>query len=287
MTSPLYGSHREDYRRATEEFPIFQRAGLRFLRRMAYAGTAGFGGVGARVDFLQHTLRAFGMPRTYLPQVIKQMRSIGVASLPLTAIVAAFIGAVISLQTRYQLFSGVQLSVVGLIVRQTIVLELGPLLTGLVLTGRVGARMTAEIGTMRVTEQIDALETLAFDPVAYLVVPRIIAGILMLPLLVVFADAVGVGLALATSILATDVTVSQFAEGLRLSFSVFQIFYSLLKATLFGAAISFLCAYEGYTADVGAEGVGRSTASAVVITSVAILVLDALTAVILAPMLQG
>jgi phospholipid/cholesterol/gamma-HCH transport system permease protein len=282
MTSPLYGSHRE-----TDEFPIFQRAGLRFLRRMGAAGMAVFGGIGARVDFLIQMLRSLGEVRTFAPQVIQQMRSIGLQSLPLTAIVAAFIGSVIALQTRYQLFPGVQLSVVGLIARQMIVLELGPLLTGLVLTGRVGARMTAEIGTMRVTEQIDALETLAYNPVAYLVVPRVIAATLMLPLLVVFADAVGVGLAFFTSIFATDVTWNQFSEGLRLSFSTFQVFYSLFKATIFGAAISFLCSYEGYTADVGAEGVGRSTASAVVITSVAILVLDALTAVLLAPMLQG
>lgn len=282
MTSPLYGSHRE-----TDEFPMFQRAGLRFLRRMAAAGMAVFGGIGGRVDFLLQMLRALPEVRTYAPQVIPQMRSIGLQSLPLTAIVAAFIGSVIALQTRYQLFPGVQLSVVGLISRQMIVLELGPLLTGLVLTGRVGARMTAEIGTMRVTEQIDALETLAYNPVAYLVVPRVIAATLMLPLLVVFANAVGVGLAFFTAIFATDVTWNQFAEGLRLSFSTFQVFYSLLKATIFGVAISFLCSYEGYTADVGAEGVGRSTASAVVITSVAILVLDALTAVLLAPMLQG
>jgi phospholipid/cholesterol/gamma-HCH transport system permease protein len=282
MTAPLYGSHRE-----TDEFPMFQRAGLRFLRKMANAGMATFGGIGARVDFVRQLIIALQFPRTYGPQIVRQMHSIGVASLPLTAIVAAFIGSVIALQTRYQLFPGVQLSVVGLIVRQTIVLELGPLLTGLVLTGRVGARMTAEIGTMRVTEQIDALETLGYNPIAFLVVPRVIAGTIMLPLLVVFADAVGVMLGFFTAIFATDVTWNQFSEGLRLSFSVFQVFYSLLKATIFGLAISFLCSYEGYTADVGAEGVGRSTAAAVVITSVMILILDALTAVMLAPMLQG
>src|SRR5205807_1086836 len=151
----------------------------------------------------------------------------------------------------------VQLSVVGLISRQMIVLELGPLLTGLVLTGRVGARMTAEIGTMRVTEQIDALETLAYDPVAYLVVPRLIAAIFMLPVLVVFANAVGVAIAFVTSVFATDVTLQDFEEGLRLSYSHFQVFYSLLKATIFGAAIAFLCSYEGYITEVGAEGVGR------------------------------
>ena len=276
-----------DYR-ATTEFPMVQRAGLRFLRRMAALGVAIFAGIGKRAYFLSSATAALWRePRTYLPLVMPHMRSIGVDSLALTAIVAAFIGSVIALQTRYQLFPGVQLSVVGLIARQTIVLELGPLLTGLVLTGRVGARMTAEIGTMRVTEQIDALETLAYDPVAYLIVPRLIAATLMLPILVIFANAVGVSVAFFTAIFATDVSWSDFSSGLRIAFNMFQIFYSLLKATIFGAAIAFFCAYEGYVTEVGAEGVGRSTARAVVMTSVAILVLDAFIAALFAPRLQG
>jgi phospholipid/cholesterol/gamma-HCH transport system permease protein len=283
VSAPLYGSHRE-----TEEFPILAREGFLFLRRMSRVGTKVFGGVGSRVLFLWETLRALMLDaRTYLPLTARQMYAIGVGSLPLTAIVAAFIGSVIALQTRYQLFPGVVLSVVGLISRQMIILELGPLLTGLVLTGRVGARMTAEIGTMRVTEQIDALETLAYNPIAYLVVPRVLAGIFMLPLLVIFANAVGIMTAFLTSVYATDVTWQQFSEGLRLAYAPFQVFYSLLKATMFGGAIALLCSYEGYHADVGAEGVGRSTAKAVVVTSVAILVLDALTATLLAPQLQG
>ena len=273
--------------RPTSTFPVVQRSGIRFFRKITRAFTSAFGGVGKRAYFLRDTFRALAEPATYLPQTIKQMYNIGVGSVPLTVIVAAFIGSVIALQTRYQLFPGVQLSVVGLISRQMIILELGPLLTGLVLTGRVGARMTAEIGTMRVTEQIDALETLAWDPMAYLVVPRIIAALLMLPVLVVFANLVGVGTAFVTARFATDVTPREFREGLLLAFTPFQIAYSLIKSTMFGGAIAFLCAYEGYNADAGAEGVGKSTASAVVITSVAILVLDALTATILANRLQG
>lgn len=279
----MFGTHRE-----TSEFPVMKRTGFLFLRKMSNLGLAIFGGIGLRVYFIWEAVRALFLDwRTWVPLTAQQMYAIGVGSLPLTAIVAAFIGSVIALQTRYQLFPGVVLSVVGLISRQMIILELGPLLTGLVLTGRVGARMTAEIGTMRVTEQIDALETLAYNPIAYLVVPRVLAGIIMLPLLVIFANAVGIGAAMLTSVYATDVSVQQFGEGLRLSYAPFQVFYSLLKATMFGAAISILCSYEGYVTDVGAEGVGRSTAKAVVVTSVAILVLDALTATLLAPQLQG
>jgi phospholipid/cholesterol/gamma-HCH transport system permease protein len=249
---------------------------LGFLRR-----------IGQRAYFMRDIGRAFRDPKTYGPELFRQMRNIGVESFPLAAIVAAFIGAVTAFQTRYQLFGGVQLSVVGLISRQSIILELGPLLTGLVLTGRVGARITAEIGTMRVTEQIDALETLAYDPIAYLVVPRLIAALVMVPVLTILADAVGVGTAMLTAVTATDLTAADFSAGLRLSFTPFQIVYSIIKATIFGGAIAFFCSYEGYTANVGAEGVGRSTAQAVVVTSVAILVLDALTALLLAPYLQA
>jgi phospholipid/cholesterol/gamma-HCH transport system permease protein len=176
----------------------------------------------------------------------------------------------------------VQLSVLGLLVRGSIVLELGPLLTALVLTGRVGARMTAEIGTMRVTEQIDALETLAFDPVAYLAVPRILAALVMLPALTIIANFAAIFTAWLTLLMATPVTTQDYIIGLRLSFVPFQIIYGLIKACFFGGAIAFVCSYEGYVTGAGAEGVGRSTARAVVFASVSILVLDALIAAALA-----
>jgi len=118
-------------------------------------------------------------------------------------------------------------------------------------------------------------------------VPRLLAATFMLPILVVLADAVGVGSGYAIAVMATDITGLDFKEGLRLAFGPFQVVYGLLKATMFGAAIAQVCAYEGYITEAGAEGVGRSTARAVVITSVVILVLDALTAALLAPFLQA
>ncbi|MBA3890265.1 MAG: ABC transporter permease [Gemmatimonadaceae bacterium] len=272
--------------RPTEAFPVVQRTGIRFFRRVTNTVGGLFAETGRRGYFLRDIARAFGDPATYVPETIRQMRRIGVDSLPLTVIVAAFIGGVVALQTRYQLFPGVELSIVGLATRMVHVLELGPLLTALVLTGRVGARMTAEIGTMRVTEQIDALETLAYDPVAFLVVPRLLACLVMLPVLTIFADAVGVYSGYLVGTKVTAIPSADFIEGLRLGFTPFQIVYSLLKAFFFGAAIAFNCAYEGYNTTAGAEGVGRATARAVVITSVVILVIDALTAVVLAPLLQ-
>jgi phospholipid/cholesterol/gamma-HCH transport system permease protein len=279
MTTPLE-------RRPTETFPVPARVGIRFFRKMSRAQNI-FGQVGQRAFFVKDIVRGLTEPRTWLAEMLHQMRVIGVDSIPLTALVAAFIGAVIAMQTKAQLFAGVEQSVVGFATRQTIILEMGPLLTGLVLTGRVGARMTAEIGTMRVTEQIDALETLAYDPVAYLIVPRVLAATIMLPFLVIIADFVGLVSGYFAAITLAGMTAQDFSEGLRLAFTKFQVFYSLLKATLFGLAISVMGSYEGYITGAGAEGVGRSTSSAVVITSVVILVLDMITASALSPYLTG
>jgi phospholipid/cholesterol/gamma-HCH transport system permease protein len=272
-------------RRPTGSFPLHQRAAMSFFRPIGRWTAKFFGHIGARLYFLLDIFRALTEVRTYAPLTIGQMRNIGVDSLPLVGIVAAFIGAVTAYQTTYQLFPGIQFTVVGWITRQSIVLELGPLLTALVLAGRVGARMTAEIGTMRVTEQIDALETLAYDPIAYLVVPRVISGLTMVPLLTIMAIGIGIAAGGLTVVTATDVRMLDYTTGLHLTFIPFQVYYALIKATLFGMSISLICSYEGYITETGAEGVGRSTARAVVISSVVILLLDALTALYLAPKL--
>lgn len=282
----MTGPRRPTLSLETSQYPIVQRTSIRFFRRITRFWMATFRDIGKRTYFFRDIARGFGDPATYVPETIRQMKNIGVDSVPLTVIVAAFIGAVIAYQTRYQLLPGVQLSIIGLASRLMVVLELGPLLTGLVLTGRVGGRMTAEIGTMRVTEQIDALETLAYDPVAFLIVPRLLAAMVMLPTLVVLADATGLTSAYLVSIKLTDVTAADFITGLRLGFGTFQVVYSLFKAFLFGLAIALVCSYEGYITEAGAEGVGRATARAVVITSTTILVLDALTTGVLAPFLQ-
>jgi phospholipid/cholesterol/gamma-HCH transport system permease protein len=275
-------------RRDTGSFPVPIRATIKVARPASQLTTGLVAGIGKRAYFALECWRGFlREPATYLPEIVRHMKAIGVDSVPLTVAVAAFIGSVIALQTRYQIFPGIQLSVVPFISRQMITLEMAPLLTALVLTGRVGAKMTAEIGTMRVTEQIDALETLAYDPVAYLVVPRVLAALAMLPVLTIVANAIGLTSATLTSLLATDLKAWHISEGMRLSFDTFQLTYGLIKAFFFGGAISFLSAYEGYNAGAGAEGVGQSTAKAVVIGCVAVLILDSLTAVLLAPYLQG
>ncbi len=277
MTTPnqaIAARPRARARRRRYSFPL--------SRRTARAARAFLQGVGARGYFARDIGRAVGEPRTWLAESIRQMRGMGVDSLPLVLVVSAFLGGVTAFQSYYQLFAGVQLSVLGLLVRGSIVLELGPLLTALVLCGRVGARMTAEIGTMRVTEQIDALETLAYDPVAFLALPRVLAAFVMFPVLVVIANATAIVVAWMTLLVATPVTSQDYVTGLRLSFTPFQAIYGLIKAFFFGGAVAFFCSYEGYVTGAGAEGVGRSTARAVVIGSMAILVLDAVIAAALA-----
>ncbi len=255
--------------------------------RVARAAQGVSAGIAQRGYYFRDMLRALGEPGTWGAETVRQMRGIGVDSLPLVVIVAGFLGAVTGFQAYYQLFAGVQLSVLGLLVRGSLILELGPLIVAIVLAGRVGARMTAEIGTMRVTEQIDALETLAYDPVAYLGLPRFLASLVMVPALVLLANFAAVVAAWLTLLAATPVTSVDYVTGLQLGFKPFQVVYGLIKAFFFGGAIAFVCSYEGYVTEAGAEGVGRSTARAVVFASVSILVLDALVAAALARYVAG
>ena len=213
--------------------------------------------------------------------LVLQMARLGVASLPIALFNAAFTGIVLALQASYTFTGAVPLYFVGTLVGKTMILELGPVLTGLALAGRVGANIAAEIGTMRVTEQIDALETLAYDPIAYLVVPRILAGVLMFPVVVAFADALGVVGGWATSINLLDLSTAEFIRGLRLFFRTFDVQYSLIKAASFGLAVTSIGCFFGYSTKGGAEAVGRATTQAVVVASMLILVLDAFWAIAL------
>jgi phospholipid/cholesterol/gamma-HCH transport system permease protein len=196
-------------------------------------------------------------------------------------LIAAFAGGVTSLQTGYQFNNAYPLYIAGGLIAETVILELGPVLTGLILAGRIGARFAAELGTMRVTEQIDALESLGRSPVTHLLIPRCIAGVLVIPALVLFADAMGflVGWLAAKSSL--GITNAEFTYGARYFFRPFDLWYSVIKAFCFSIAITTIPCYLGFNTQQGAEGVGRSTTQAVVAASVTILLLDMLLAQVL------
>jgi phospholipid/cholesterol/gamma-HCH transport system permease protein len=236
--------------------------------------------VGSTARFVAETARASLEVRTWLPFVTTQARLLGVDSIPIGAFIALFTGIVLSLLASYTFTGAVPLYFVGTLVEKTITMELAPVLTGLALAGRVGANIAAEIGTMRVTEQIDALETLAYDPYAFLVVPRVVAGIVMFPVVVGVAMLVGVGAGWVASIVLLDMSSPQFVKGMRLFFEVFDVRYGLVKASSFGFAVTLLGCMSGMQASGGAQGVGRAATTAVVRGAVMILVLDAFWAVV-------
>jgi phospholipid/cholesterol/gamma-HCH transport system permease protein len=194
--------------------------------------------------------------------------------LPVVLITAIFTGMVFALQT----FTGFKRfgaeALVGTVVALSVTRELGPVLTGLIVAGRAGAAMAAEMGTMRVTEQIDALETLATNPVKYLIIPRFIAGILMLPALTIVADITGItgGYFVTVGLFKTSSIVywNRTWDFLEMS----DIYNGLIKAAFFGASISLISCYEGFYTRGGAEGVGKATTGAVVLSSMTILISD-------------
>ena len=239
------------------------------------AGWGRFGG------FLVETARGLLDVQTWAPLLLLHMRRLGVDSLPIAVFLTGFTGIVLALQASYTFTGAIPLVFVGVLVGKTMILEMGPVLTGLALSGRVGANIAAQLGTMRVSEQIDALETLAYNPVAYLVVPRVLAGTLMFPIIVIFSNTVGIAAGWITAINLLDMSTEDFVRGLRLFYEPFDLAYSLIKTTSFGFLITLVGCFQGFTTEGGAEGVGSATTRAVVISSMLVLVFDAIWAVIL------
>jgi len=217
----------------------------------------------------------------WAPHLLMQMARVGVESVPIALFIATFTGIVLALQASYTFTGAVPLYFVGTLVGKTMVLELGPVLTGLALAGRVGANISAELGTMRVTEQIDALETLAYDPVAYLVVPRVLAGALMFPVVVILANAVGIVAGWATAQALLDMSSQEFIRGLKIFFRPWDVWFSMIKSVSFGLVVTGVGCSFGYHTRGGAAGVGTSTTRAVVIATMIILALDAFWAAVL------
>ncbi|MFH2037631.1 MAG: ABC transporter permease [Candidatus Zixiibacteriota bacterium] len=214
--------------------------------------------------------------------IFEQCFLIGNRSLPLIAITSIFVGAVSSWQAAYQFkFIGAPLRYLGSAVGTAIVIELAPVLTALVVAGRVGAGIAAELGTMRVTEQIDALDSMGISPVRYLVMPRLVASTLMLPIITVFSNFVAITGAMLVSILFVDLSYETFLSGVRNSFTVSDMMGGLLKSTIFGLIIGLVGCHEGFYAQGGARGVGKSTTEAAVIGAVMVLIADYIIATIL------
>jgi len=251
---------------------------LRFITSRVERWLTALGRVGVLLGDLGRGLRDVDIwPRLTLVQ----MRRIGVDSLPIAVFISVFTGIVLALQASYTFTGAVPMYFVGTAVGKSIMLELGPVLTGLALAGRVGANIAAELGTMRVTEQVDALETLAYDPVSYLVVPRVTAATVMFPIVVAVAIAAGVAAGLVAAVNLLDLSTVEFVHGLRLFYRFKDVWFGLLKSTSFGFAIALIGCAWGLGVRQGAEEVGRATTRAVVVSAQMILVLDAFWALLL------
>lgn len=207
---------------------------------------------------------------------LAELYSMGVQSLPLVLVTAVLSGIVTSQQGGYQFTGSVPLYILGSVVTSSIVLELGPVLTAVVVIGRVGARITAEIGTMQVSEQIDALYSLGRDPVVVLAAPRILAGMPAMIFLVAIANLVGFLAGMVAARFSVGLGTSSFLYGARLFWHSYDMLYSEMKAWVFGFIIPLIACHMGLLTRGGAEGVGRATTTAVVVMIIAVLVADAL-----------
>jgi len=213
--------------------------------------------------------------------IAEQMLEIGVRSLPLVIFVGIFAGAVASVQTAYQLKGYISYNYLGAATSVAIFIELGPVLTALVAAGRIGASIAAELGTMKVTEQIDAMEALAIDPIRYLALPRILSGFIMIPLLTIVADFVGILGGYSVAYLNLNLPPEIFFGSVKEFFTIMNVMSGLIKAFVFGGTTAIIGCYVGFNTKGGAEGVGQATIRAFVISAALILLNDYLLSVIL------
>lgn len=220
--------------------------------------------------------------RMYWKELIHQCSDIGLGSLGIVVVVALFIGAVSTLQTAYQLVSNlIPKSTIAQIVRDTVILEFAPTITCIVLAGVVGSKIASELGNMRVSEQIDALEIMGINTKAYLVMPKILASFLMIPVLVVIAGVLGIWGGRMAGILSGILSPEEFELGLLSGFQPFNVVFSLYKAYTFAFIISSVPAYFGYFVKGGALEIGKASTTAVVTSCIMILFADYILAALL------
>ena len=229
------------------------------------------GSIGAM--FLETAHQTFRRPFK-LNYILKQMEFIGVNSSVIVIITGVFTGMVLALQSAYQMQKISAEMYIASLVAFSMTRELGPVLTALIVAGRVGAAITAELGTMKVTEQIDALETLATNPISYLVVPRFIAMIIMLPVLTIFADIIGMLGGYIIGVYKLNISHAMYLKNTWDPLKYKDVFTGLVKSVFFAVIICIVACYEGMTAEGGAEGVGRSTTSSVVMSFILIIASD-------------
>lgn len=211
----------------------------------------------------------------YWKQFTREVDNFGYGSLGIVALTSVFMGAVITIQTVYNLFNPlIPLSAVGIVSRDSIILEFSPTMMSLVLAGKIGSSIASEIGTMRVTEQIDALEIMGINSSAFLVLPKILAAICIFPFVVIISMFLGIAGGWLAGVLGGAISSSDYIKGIQDSFIPFNIVFALIKTFTFAYIITSVSAYHGYHTEGGALEVGKSSTNAVVYSSILILVFD-------------
>jgi phospholipid/cholesterol/gamma-HCH transport system permease protein len=213
--------------------------------------------------------------RVYWKEFMEQCNDIGIRSLPIVVIISFFLGAVLTIQTAYQLISPlVPKPVVAQIIRDSAILELSPTVICIVLAGVVGSKIASELGNMRVSEQIDALEIMGINTKTYLVLPKIIAAAIMVPCLIVLSIAITIWGGYIAGMFSSILTQEQFHQGLTQGFLPYNLFFALVKAFVFSLIISIIPAYYGYYVEGGALEIGRASTTSVVVSCIMILFAD-------------
>jgi phospholipid/cholesterol/gamma-HCH transport system permease protein len=230
--------------------------------------------MGRMLIFLSSFFYLAFQPPLRIRHIIKEMHSIGVHSLLVILLTASFTGLVLGLQGYYTLRQFGSEALLGSAVALSLIRELGPVLGALMVTARAGSAMTAELGIMKISEQIDALDVMTINPIKFLVRPKILAGILVLPLLVSIFDVVGIYSGYVVGVKLLGVTTSSFFHEMASSIVFKDIYTGIIKSVAFGLILTWVCCYKGYYCGRGAKGVGKATTEAVVLSAVLILMLD-------------
>lgn len=219
----------------------------------------------------------------YLKEFFRQCRDIGIGSLSIIAIVSVFVGAVTAVQFSYQLrsISLVPMWWMGSIVRKSMILELAPTLSALLLAGKVGSNIASELGSMRISEQIDAYEIMGVNTPAYLIGPKIMASLFVVPMLIIVAVFLGIWGGWMAGVLGKFYTTSEYIRGLQDNFEGYDVFIMMVKAVLFGLIMSSISCYKGYSVEGGALEIGKASTQAVVVSSIVMIIVNFLVAFLL------
>jgi phospholipid/cholesterol/gamma-HCH transport system permease protein len=248
----------------------------KFFTGIGERGIAFFTDVYEICRLAYHTFKMVPHLWFYRRQLIEQIYIFSVKTLPIAAIIAVFIGLGATVQGTYQSSALVPRYMVVNVIFKSTVLELCPIVLSLVLAGKLGASLAAEIGSMKISEQIEALETLSLDPVGFLVLPRVIAGVLMLPVITIFANFLAIFSGFFVSSVTSDwISPQEYYSGLEMDFRLFEIFFgSLIKPAVYGFMIALVGSHFGLRTSGGARGVGESSTNAVVVSAVLIVIMD-------------